>query len=225
MSSHELLDDFTVVYAQNQTKGKGQLGSKWEVKNGKNLTFSVFFNASFLEISHQFYLNCAVSLSVYNVLKRLLLPQLSIKWPNDILSGNKKISGILVENIIKSTSEVYSVIGIGLNVNQIEFDPMFKASSLKNIIGNQFNLDELLILLVSELKVQLEKLRSRKFEELHLVYEDVLFRKNKPSTFKNVEGQIFLGFIKNVTPNGKLQILLEDDVLKEFRLKEVSLLY
>jgi len=174
---------------------------------------------------NQFYLNCAISIAVFNVINKLLLPQLSVKWPNDILSHHKKICGILIENVVKSTGSSYSVIGIGLNVNQTVFNSAFKASSLKNIQGKHFDLDELLIQIIVELQVQTEKLKACNFDELHQAYEKNLFRKNKPSTFKNAEGELFTGFIKSVTSTGKLQVLLEDEILQEYRLKEVKLMY
>lgn len=225
MSEREQLDDFTVIYAENQTDGKGQMGSKWQTNMSDNLTFSVFVDSSFLKLKDHFYLNCAVSISVFRVLHRLMVPQLSVKWPNDILSGHKKLSGILIENSLKSSLETKSIIGVGLNVNQLEFDPLFKATSLKAILGQNFNLEELLISLVAELQKQFELLKNGQFDELHDTYEKHLFRKNKPSTFKNAEGELFSGFIKNVTPTGELQVLVEDAILKEFKLKEVKLLY
>jgi BirA family biotin operon repressor/biotin-[acetyl-CoA-carboxylase] ligase len=220
-----VLDDFTVVYAENQTDGKGQMGSKWQSNKSDNLTFSVFFNSSFLCLKNHFYLNCAVSMSVFYVLQKLMVPQLSVKWPNDILSGNKKMAGILIENSLKSSLETHSIIGIGLNVNQMEFNPLFKATSLKAVLGQYYNLEEVLFLLVSELKKQFRLLQEERFEELHDAYKERLFRKNKPSTFKNAEGEMFSGFIKNVTSTGELQVLVEDAILKEFKLKEIKLLY
>ncbi len=225
MSEKESLSDFTVVCASFQTSGKGQMGSEWVSECSENLTFSVFLNTSFLTLENHFYLNCAVSISVFNVLQRFKVPQLSIKWPNDILSGRKKMSGILIENVLKPSSETYSIIGVGLNVNQTEFDPIFKASSLKSVLGENFNLDELLILLVTELQYQFELVKRGCFRKLHMTYEEHLFRKNKPSTFKNVEGELFSGFIKHVIPTGELQVLVEDNILKVFKLKEIKLLY
>jgi len=219
------VDDFTVVSTENQTKGKGQLGSKWSSNAGENLTFSVFLDTSFLDLQNQFYLNCAVSIAVFNVIKKMLIPQLRIKWPNDILSHHQKICGILIENVVKSTGSSYSIIGIGINVNQKVFNTEFKASSLKNIQGRHFDLDELLILLIIELQKQIKKLKEDKLDELHQVYEKKLFRKNKPSTFMNAEGELFSGFIKKITSSGKLQVLLEDEILQEYSLKEVKLLY
>jgi len=219
------VDDFTVVCTRNQTNGKGQLGSEWHADEGENLTFSAFLNTSFLPLESQFYLNCAVSISVFNVLKKILVPKPSIKWPNDILSEKKKLCGVLIENVVKSNAETHAVIGIGLNVNQTLFNPIYKASSLKSTTGVHYNLDEVLLMIMVELQFQVELLKAEKYSELHIAYETELFRKNKPSTFKNAEGELFLGFIKHVTSSGMLQVLLEDEVIQEFRLKEVKLLY
>jgi BirA family biotin operon repressor/biotin-[acetyl-CoA-carboxylase] ligase len=219
------MEDFTVVYAENQTNGKGQFGTVWASKPGENLTFSVYMSTTFLCLKNQFYLNCAVSLSVYNVLNNLSIFQLSLKWPNDILSHNKKMAGILIENVISSSDNSFAIIGIGLNVNQLSFDPLLKATSLKKISGKHFNLNELLVLIVLELQNQISILRVGDFCSLHSSYEEVLFRKNKPSTFMNVKGDLFTGFIKNVTTEGRLRVLTENEVYKEFNLKEVKLMY
>ena len=219
-----MVADFTVVVAKKQTNGKGQRGAVWTSEAGKNLTFSVFVDISFLPIAYQFYFNCAVALAIYNGLDKLNIPKLSLKWPNDILSANKKIGGVLIENTIKPDKK-HAIVGIGLNVNQTEFNTNLNASSLKNSTGIVYNLDEVLQIIITELKLQITRLREKEFLKIHQDFEAVLFRKNKPSTFKNAEGDLFMGFIKGVSDTGKLQLLLEDGVVKEYRLKEVQLLY
>lgn len=224
MSLETLVEDFTVIVTDNQTKGKGQHGSVWKADEGKNLTYSVFVDTSFISLENQFYLNCAVSVSLYKVLKKLLLPNLKIKWPNDILSDNCKICGVLIENVIKSTNSVQSIIGIGLNVNQVYFE-YEKASSLKNLSGFHYDLNELLITLVTELKKQIDRLKNKELKAIEVDFKKELFRFNKPSTFQDSNQEMFTGIIKDVTTSGKLQVLLEDEVIKEFGLKEVKLLY
>lgn len=224
MSLTTAVADFTVVVADNQTKGKGQLGSKWQADDGKNLTYSVFVDTSFIKLEEQFYLNCAVSVGLFNVLKRLLLPSLKIKWPNDILSDNCKICGVLIENMVKNVHTTQSIIGIGLNVNQSKFEYK-KASSLKNLTGVHYNLDELLILMMAELKNQINRLKGKHFKEIEADFKNELFRLNKPSTFQTPNQERFTGIIQNVTKSGKLQVVIEDEVIKEFGLKEVKLLY
>jgi BirA family biotin operon repressor/biotin-[acetyl-CoA-carboxylase] ligase len=217
--------DFTVVVADNQTNGKGQMGAVWTSNPSENLTFSVYLSTSFISLHNQFYLNCAVALSLYNVLNKLSIPKLSIKWPNDILSSSRKLSGVLIENIVKSNKDSYAIIGVGLNVNQKSFPGLVKATSLNNLTGENYNLDELLMLFIMELKKQVRQTTKGYFKVIHDSYEAVLFRKNKPSTFKNIEGEMFPGIIKGVNNSGHLLVYTEDEIVKEFRLKELSLLY
>ena len=114
-------ESFTVVVAEKQTDGRGQLGTVWESDQGKNLTFSVLIKFLDFKITQQFYLSMAVSLGVLRVLKSQFIYNFHIKWPNDILAENNKVAGILIENSIVGSFIKNSVIGIGLNVNQTNF--------------------------------------------------------------------------------------------------------
>jgi BirA family biotin operon repressor/biotin-[acetyl-CoA-carboxylase] ligase len=225
LSNEEVLEDYTVVMAKHQTNGRGQMGTVWNSEKAKNLTVSVFKDVSKLYIEHPFYISMAVSLSLIKTLQSFSIPKLSVKWPNDILSENKKICGILIENVIKQNSFKASVIGIGLNVNQTNFKGLPKASSLKLLKGNTLNLDEVLQTIIKYLKYYFMLLRKEEYDFLKQEYESYLFRKNKPSTFKDVEGNAFTGYIKNISISGNLQVLLEDDIIKEFDLKDITLLY
>ena len=115
------LEDYTIVTAKTQTKGRGQMGTFWHVQEGKNLTCSVFKRFDKFPVDHSFYISIVTSLAIVRALHRFNVPKLRVKWPNDILSEEKKICGILIENIVKQSQLEASVIGIGLNVNQSEF--------------------------------------------------------------------------------------------------------
>lgn len=221
----EEVEDFTVVTAKKQLRGRGQMGATWESETGKNLTFSVLKKFTHLPISNQFLLNICVSLAVLNTLKSMSVHDLSVKWPNDILSGTTKICGILIENMIVGTKIQASIIGIGLNVNQQTFITPSNASSLKLLLGRTLDLDELLSEILENLKVSFSKLEKNSFALLWGAYEKNLFRKDKPSTFKDDNEMVFMGFIRKISPQGKLVVELEDAVLKEFDLKEIQLLY
>ncbi|SFS96251.1 BirA family transcriptional regulator, biotin operon repressor / biotin-[acetyl-CoA-carboxylase] ligase [Zhouia amylolytica] len=223
--AHNEVDDFTVVTTKNQTAGRGQMGAVWKTQEGKNLTASVFKSVSCLNHEDQFYVSMAVSLAIYTTLEKLLIPDLKIKWPNDILSGDKKICGILIENIFKGHALEASIIGVGLNVNQTDFEGLPQASSLKALTGVHYNLDEVLQELVSQLEDYSKYIEQQQFKMLKAAYEEKLFRIEKPSTFKDKKGRLFMGFIKGVTDRGKLKLLLEDEITAEFDLKEVQLLY
>ena len=219
------LDDFTVVSTIKQVKGKGQMGAIWQSEPGMNLTFSILKKFNKLNVEDQFLLNIYVSLSIFKLLKSLLVPDLSIKWPNDILSGTSKICGILIENVLLGNQITTSVIGIGLNVNQLTFNTLSNVSSLKLLLGRTFNLDELLHHMLKNIKESFLQRTQENDKVLWSAYEEELFRKNKPSTFKDIDGTIFMGFIRKISPEGKLVVELEDAILKEFDLKEIQLQY
>ncbi|NDV15352.1 biotin--[acetyl-CoA-carboxylase] ligase [Muricauda sp. TY007] len=217
--------DHTVVVAERQLKGRGQMGTVWHSEGAKNLTFSVLQRFDALNVKHQFVLNIAVSLAVIDVLTEVFVPDVKVKWPNDIMSGSKKICGILIENVLKGDKVAHSIIGIGLNVNQTDFENLKKASSLKRITGRNFDLDELLHKTLERIRFYFEGIETKTVNQLLPAYEKLLFKKDKPSTFTNADDEMFMGFIRRVSPTGKLIIELEDQVLKEFDLKEVTLLY
>ena len=219
------LEDFTVISAEKQLQGRGQMGAKWESESGKNLTVSILKNFKQFPIAKQFLLNICVSLAVFDTLKELAVPDLSIKWPNDILSGNSKICGILIENMLIGTNIQHSILGLGLNVNQQHFAGLKNVSSLKLLLGRTLNLDELLHKVLEHLKMNFIKLDKNLNSELWQTYESHLFRKDKPSTFEESNENVFMGFIRKISPNGNLVVELEDAVFKEFALKEVKLLY
>jgi len=225
MASVTLPKDYTVVVAEKQTKGRGQMGAKWEAESGKNLTASVFKRLTSYNINEQFYISMAVSLAIYKALSIFKIPQLHIKWPNDILSEDTKLCGILIENVIKNNDVQGSIIGFGLNVNQKFFDNLPEASSMSLITGMLYSIDEVLSEVLKQLKCYFEVLESKKYSEIKQDYESLLFRKNKPSTFRTLKNELFSGIIKGVTKNGHLQVWTEDGIIKTFDLKEVKLLY
>lgn len=225
LMSNNNLGDFTVVMAHTQLKGRGQMGTQWLSEPGKNLTFSVLVKAQDIKVSDQFLLNIFVSLAIYETLSQLQVPDLKIKWPNDIMSGHSKICGILIENMLSGQHIQASIIGIGLNVNQITFNNLPNVSSLKLLLGKTLNLEELLFNIIGNLKSLFGKSVESDRKSLFKMYEARLFRKDKPSTFSNQKDERFMGFIKGVSGEGRLKVLLEDDVLKEFNLKEVKLLF
>lgn len=217
--------DGMVVVAKFQTHGRGQMGTTWNSQEAKNLTFSLFKTISFVDASKHFYISMVVSLAVYQALGRLGIQRLKVKWPNDILSDDKKIAGILIENVIKLNVISGSVIGIGLNVNQTNFSNLPSASSLLLLSGQVFDLDEVLDTVLKQLTVYFDLLKAEKWEQIKLEYESYLFRKNKPSTFRNAEGMLFLGYIVGVSELGQLLIRIENNIIKSFDFKEVTLLY
>jgi BirA family biotin operon repressor/biotin-[acetyl-CoA-carboxylase] ligase len=225
LSADELIEDFTVVITENQTNGRGQMGTQWESQSSKNLIFSVFKDVSWLNVSSHFYLSMAVSLAVFKALKTFQISALKIKWPNDILSEQHKLCGILIENVIKQNQIQSSIIGIGINVNQTLFNDLPNATSMQVVSGNHFDRDQVLQEVLKQLKDYITLLESKSHEILKQAYESNLFRKDKPSTFKGKDGRLFSGYIKGISDSGHLNVLIEDDILKSFELKEIQLLF
>jgi BirA family biotin operon repressor/biotin-[acetyl-CoA-carboxylase] ligase len=152
------------------------------------------------------------------------IPELSIKWPNDIMSYNKKIGGILIENSIKSDGSINSIVGLGLNVNQINFKHLPKASSLAVICKTTFDKEEILLKIIENLEKNIQNWN----QNAHLFwseYANKLFKKGVPMPFEDQNQQNFMGIIQGVSPNGKLELLLEDDSISEFDIKEIQMLY
>jgi len=219
------VEDLSCVWALSQTQGRGQQGATWVAEPGKNLTFSLLKKFEALPSEYHFLLNMEVSLAIFRTLKKLYIPDLAVKWANDILSAKKKICGILIENTLQKEAITASVIGIGLNVNQLFFGELPHVSSLQKIMGHPFDLEEILLLIGHELEAALLSLSPTRFEAVLQEYHSHLFRKDKPSTFEYPNGQRFMGYIRGVDHNGQLQVEQEDALMSSFSLKEVKLLY
>ena len=220
----ENLESFTVVTAESQTKGKGQRGAVWNSQEGKNLISSILVKDFVFSTVHLFDISIITSLAVVSVLQDWNVPELSIKWPNDIMAGNKKIGGILIENIVKSDENIHSIIGIGLNVNQMNFENLPKASSLALICQKEFDKSVLPELIVSKMKNLIASWTTNANYSWQL-YLDTLFKKNIPMAFKCNDDLPFMGIIVGVERNGKLKVKLEDDTFSTFDIREIQMLY
>lgn len=224
MARNTLLEDFTVVVTNSQTKGRGQVNNSWFSEPFKNLTFSIFKHFSDLEIQQKPYLNFAISLAVFKTLESLCIPNLKVKWPNDIMADNKKICGLLIETTFQKKHIKNAIIGVGLNVNQEVFPAdLPHANSLKNILGKEFSLNDILESLTDNIQKQLQALQQEKLESIYQEYLTSLYRKNIPSVFINSNQQKFMGVISSVSKEGKLIVKLEDESYTEFDTKEVIL--
>jgi BirA family transcriptional regulator, biotin operon repressor / biotin---[acetyl-CoA-carboxylase] ligase len=224
LSSNQILENFTVVTAESQTKGKGQMGSVWDSEPSKNLIMSILVKDFTTNINQIFDINIAVSVSIIQVLEKLNIPELSIKWPNDIMSYNKKVGGILIENSIKSDGSINSIAGLGLNVNQMNFENLPKASSLALICNSTFDKEEILIKIVKKLEQNIQSWNQNS-DLLWAEYTNKLFKIGIPMPFEDQNKQNFMGIIQGVSPIGKLKILLENDLVSEFDIKEIQMLY
>ena len=218
------LENYTVVCADSQTKGKGQMGAQWISEPGKNLTCSVLIKNITSFQTSIFDYNVAVAVAIFEVLQTLEIPKLNIKWPNDILAESKKIGGILIENSVKAAGTIDSIIGVGLNVNQIDFTQLPSATSLKKVTNTTFDLDTLLVQLVIKIQSNVEQMSTQK-EVFWKTYVSHLFKINQPMAFEDQNQKRFMGIISGVTQEGKLSVILEDENTINYGIKEIKLLY
>ena len=144
LSNKSELQEGVVVNALSQFKGVGQFDNKWESEDGKNLTFSLLLKPRFLNPCNQFLLTQVLSLAISDFLLTQTDKTVSIKWPNDIYTGKKKIYGILVKNQLLGSVFENSFCGIGLNVNQETFPPLPNPTSLIIETGKEFDLENVL---------------------------------------------------------------------------------
>ena len=215
----------TCVRAERQLEGRGQRGTTWISEAGKNLTFSVIFPKPGIEPGEQFLLSAAVATAIIRALDAFSLPDLKLKWPNDIMSAKRKIGGILIENVITDGRIGASVIGVGLNVNQEVFEGLPTAGSMRSVSGGEFDLDHVLEVVLQELERTLISLKGKNSEDILKAYKNRLFRRRVLSTFQLPDQTFFSGMICDVTPSGKLVVKTEDEFLQEFDLKEIKLCF
>lgn len=212
-----VLPHLTTIYTLEQTRGKGQRGASWVSESGKNLTFSVLITENLNGLT-PFLINQVISVSIVEWLKKELQIQAKIKWPNDILSVNHKLAGILIENSYSGNILSNCVVGIGLNVNQEDFDGLPKAISLKNITGREFELEVLLISFLNVLKNNLrDPLRVAQG------YNKYLFKYQQLTSFESLN-TVFKGIVEGVDEEGKLILRVQHE-LKIYDLKELKWIY
>ena len=213
--------DGTLVITDHQTSGRGQRGNKWESQPGKNLTFSLIFKPFFLAVKDQFKLNEAVSNGIADYVTKKVAEKVHIKWPNDILVQDKKICGMLIENHLSGEEIIYSVVGIGLNVNQLFF-PHLQAGSLKACTGMEYELAHELTELLGEVEARYLQLRRGSLSGLEESYLQRLYRKDEIHSF-SAEGKVFDGMITGVSDAGQLQMNIGAET-RLFGVKEVTFL-
>jgi BirA family biotin operon repressor/biotin-[acetyl-CoA-carboxylase] ligase len=215
------LTDGAVVITNHQTAGRGQRGNVWQTEQGENLTFSIYYKPTFLQPLDQFNLNRCISLGLYNYL-RTWVDNVSIKWPNDILIQNKKVCGILIENTIQGNRILGSIIGIGLNVNQLNF-LSDRAGSIRTFTAQRHDLTEVLCEVLAHIEVAYLSLRNGSTVSLQRSYESALFGYHQIRSFR-VSKEDVQGEIIGVDPFGRLQVQIANTV-KAFDIKEIEFVY
>ena len=223
-------DANVVVVAEYQTAGKGCGSNTWESERGKNLTFSVLLHPAEIRANWQFRISEAVSVALCETLEhffRSLSPsdsssdsgeqEVTIKWPNDIYVGDRKICGILIENRLKGSTITDSIVGIGLNVNQREFrSDAPNPVSICQLTGEETDREALLQAFLQALSEAFEM----EPEALAQAYRSRLYRREGMYRFSDSQG-VFEAKVLNVLDDGRLVLLDAEGKARMYAFKEV----
>ncbi|MGP8215041.1 MAG: biotin--[acetyl-CoA-carboxylase] ligase [Bacteroidia bacterium] len=216
------------VWALEQFAGRGQRGNSWLSEPRANLTFSIILHPRFLPVKEQFWLTKAMALAVAEFVSSYCtsgLLNVAIKWPNDIYVNNQKIAGILIENVLEQASIKYSVVGIGINLNQLVFNTSLpNATSLKLLTGADFELEDCLNHIFIPIEKFYLELRAGNYRKIDEAYHKLLYRRNVICDL-SINGQHCKGAIKGVSATGQLLVDTDNGRLnshEHFELNDVK---
>ena len=207
-------------FAHEQTAGKGQRGKGWETQPGKNIAMSIVLQPEFLDARQQFYLSATIALVCFEFFSRYAGDETKIKWPNDLFWRDRKAGGVLIENVFHGKKWKWAIVGIGININQVNFGKAVKNPvSLKQITGKEFDTVALAKELYALLIKKIPELTAKSFDKILEDYNTHLYKLNKNVLLKK-EGSIFETVIKAVSAEG--QLLTVDAADREFDFGEVE---
>lgn len=222
-TDHHLPEGY-IVYTETQRAGRGQRGNSWESEPGKNLTFSLLLRPEHIPANQQFLLSQAVSLAMTDVLGRHA-PGFSIKWPNDIYWEDKKIAGILIENVLSGSTFARSIVGIGLNLNQEVFvSDAPNPVSLIQVTGHACDIEAMLDQFIDAFRSRYRQTFDiGSAQPLRDEYRTMLYRNDGLYPYSS-EGETFYASIAGIEPDGHLILTTESGEERRFAFKEVSFL-
>ncbi len=215
-------ESFTVAVANYQIAGKGQGNNKWESERGKNLLFSILLHPYEVPIASQFMLSEYGAISLKDALSTYIDKDITLKWPNDIYWKDKKLSGTLIETKLSNGRIKDCIFGVGLNVNQTNFNnDIPNPISLCQILGHEVNIDELLKKIIKAFKTNYELIRSANYGAISAIYHQNLYRAKGFYEFEDANGK-FQGSIIEVEDNGTLILRDKEGIIREYKFKELK---
>ncbi|MCZ2222120.1 MAG: biotin--[acetyl-CoA-carboxylase] ligase [Chitinophagales bacterium] len=202
----KLAEHGVVYFAYTQTNGRGSRGKAWHSQTGSNIMLSTILNTSWLSVNKQFYLSAAMGLATYDFLKSQVKEGISIKWTNDIYYINKKIGGILIENNIRGNKLQWSIVGIGININQTAFhESIPNPTSLTLITNKKYKILSLAHKLCEHLDIRFKQLMNGNGEEIMKEYNQKLYKQGQKIKLKK-NGIVFSCTLNGVTDEGHLAV-------------------
>lgn len=219
--SEQKTPEGTIIVAKHQSAGRGQLSKSWESEKGKNITISIILYPTFLSPSEHTLLNQTIALGVHDFIFSFVKKNISIKWPNDIMAGENKIAGLLLQNSLQGEQIQHSVAGIGININQTVFHSAERPTSAALETGQFFNVEELIPRLCHFLEARYTRLRDRHYAQINADYHNLLYRRGEWKQYcATVDGQNFTAKLLGITTEGKLKLETAEGVL-HYNLHEI----
>jgi BirA family transcriptional regulator, biotin operon repressor / biotin---[acetyl-CoA-carboxylase] ligase len=238
---HEgLAEHGTTIFAHEQIAGKGQRDKRWSTKKDANIILSIVVNTRQLQLSRQFQFSACISVAVHEFFAKYAGEDTRIKWPNDLYYQNRKAGGILIENIVignavdqslikdsgqqstinRQQNWPWSIVGIGININQTDFPLLLlNPVSLKEITNQQFDIISLAKELCACINNYFQQLIVEGFDNIYVQYLAHLYKKNETVRLKK-GNRVFEAVIKNVSRSG--QLIIQHGIEEEFEFGEVE---
>ncbi len=211
-----------IVWAEHQSAGRGQRGHSWSSAEGENLTFSLVWEPRFLPAGEQFLVCEAVALALTDTLAEFGI-EARIKWTNDIYVGDRKLVGILIEHNLAGGSLARTIVGIGLNVNQTEFDPELpNPVSMAGVAGRRFDRREVLEHIAECCAARYGQLERGGKEALQADYRARMYRLGERHPYRLADGTPFMASLEGVRPTGELLLRRDDGTCAGYLFKEVE---
>ncbi|MCF8230817.1 MAG: biotin--[acetyl-CoA-carboxylase] ligase [Bacteroidales bacterium] len=224
LPNYKNFEEGTIVITDYQPGGKGLGHNHWESAKEKNLTLSVLLNPRSVYTSEQFNLNMAASLAIRKFISHYTDTPILVKWPNDIYAQNRKIAGILIKNLLYEDIIDTSIIGMGININQEHFYSQApNPVSLKHLTGKNYNLKQMLELLLKDLDNYFQILYNRDFNQLNQEYYQYMYRLKEWHNYI-IHGQKVHACIQGIDEFGQLSLTDEQGRLYVCDLKEIEFL-
>jgi BirA family biotin operon repressor/biotin-[acetyl-CoA-carboxylase] ligase len=209
-----------IVSSKYQYGGRGQLSNRWYSSYGKNLLCSLYYIFPKITSNQAYSINYAVSLSVLKTVKKFISDQVFIKWPNDIMAGDKKISGILIENTLRSNKIYSTIIGTGININQIIFRNLPNATSIKQSSKKDISVDSVLNELIKNYKFYFSNINN--LEELSKEYHENLYGLDGCTFLLN--GETLKGKVVEVIENGQIKVKIDSKGISKYNSGDIKII-
>lgn len=211
-----------LIVAEQQTAGRGQRGHTWLSPEGENLTFTLVVEPTFLAARDQFLLLETIAVALGDTCASFGITT-RIKWTNDIYYEDRKLVGILIEHFYAGDHLRKTLVGIGININQMQFDPSLpNPISMRQIKGHPFDREEVLHRFADHFDRRFEELRQGGGHHIQELYRKRMYHLGEEQLFRLPDGMLLTGTIEGIEAGGALVVRHNDGSRHSYQFKEVE---